>query len=39
MDQIPLFTDDDVQTEGYAQPTPREDETVVEADAEIKDAA
>lgn len=34
MNQPALFTDDDVQTEGYAQPEPRDDE--VEADeAEI----
>ena len=35
MDQPALFTDDDVQTEGYAQPEPRHDEdTVDETEAE-----
>ena len=30
MYQPALFTDDDVQTEGYAQPEPRDDEAAVE---------
>jgi len=40
MDQPALFSDDDVQTEGYAQPEPRDDEDAVEETSDtVEDAA